>query len=263
VGSCKVSFNSEKMTEGPTARLRALQIEDEFKGKEVKDVLVRSKKVYVDPKCMVGKRLEKATSFGKNILLYIGNYLIRIHLMMYGSIRFEKDYSKPFRQVRLALFFKDKNLVIYNAPIVEIGLKGEIEEKLIRSYGIDPLTNWDKEKLKELLVGEKERKIGDLLLDQRIFNGIGNILRNEILFRARVNPERLVKDLDEREIEAIADFTKELCYRFLELKRRGKGIKNMLLVYNKKKCPICGGGLKFYRQQPNSRKTFVCPNCQR
>jgi len=251
------------MTEGPTARLRAIQIEREFKGEKIKDVLVRSNRVYVDPSRMVGKRLEKATSFGKNILIYLDNFLIRVHLMMYGSIRFENDYSKPFRQVRLVLFFGEKNLVIYNAPIIEVGLREDIEERLFKSYGIDPLTNWNKEELIELMLKKKDRKIGDLLLDQSIFNGIGNILRNEILFRAKVNPDRRVKHLKQEELEAIADFTKELSHKFLELKKEGKGIRGILLVYNKKICPYCGEKLKFYRQEPNFRKTFVCQKCQK
>jgi len=251
------------MTEGPTARLRALQIEERFKGEALQDIFVRSKKIHVEPSLLIGKKLGRATSFGKNILLDFNGYVIRIHLMMYGSIRFEKEYSKPFRQVRLALFFPKENLIVYNAPVIEIDEAKRLEKWLHENYGIDPLTNWDEERLKQLILKEKERKIGDLLLDQSIFNGIGNILRNEILFRAEINPEKKVEEMDIEEIEKLMENTKFLCKKFLELKKKGKGIKPILLVYNRKICPKCGGKLVFYRQEPNKRKTFYCPICQK
>ena len=63
---------------------------------------------------------------------------------------------------------------IYNAPIIEIGKK-DVEKMLLNEYGIDALFNWNEEKLIELIRQNGERKIGDLLLDQHIFAGIGNI----------------------------------------------------------------------------------------
>jgi len=53
------------MTEGPTARLRALQIEERFKGEALQDIFVRSKKIHVEPSLLIGKKLGRATSFGK------------------------------------------------------------------------------------------------------------------------------------------------------------------------------------------------------
>lgn len=250
------------MTEGPTARLRAIQINEEFLGETLQDIFTRSKKLHVKPSMLIGYRLDKATSFGKNILLYFNDYIIRLHLMMYGSIRFEKEYSKPFKRVRLTLFFSKNNLVVYNAPIVEIDKKDRLEERLFSEYGVDPMTNWDEERLIQLILKYKDRKIGDLLLDQKVFNGIGNILRNEILFRAKINPERIIRDIDVEEIKQITYHTQRLSYKFLELKRNRRSIKNILFVYNKKYCPICKDKLVFYRQEPNGRKTFYCPNCQ-
>ncbi len=250
------------MTEGPTARFRAIQIEKRFKGEILQDIFTRSKKAG-KAKNLIGKRLEKATSFGKNILIYFDGYVIRIHLMMYGSIRFEKEYSKPFKQVRLTLFFPHENLVVYNAPVIEIDEAAEMENRLFAEYGIDALTNWNKRRLKEMILKEKERKIGDILLDQRIFNGIGNILRNEILFRAGIMPERKVMELKEDEIDRIMENTRYLSKKFLELKIKGKGIGDILYVYNQKTCKRCGSSIIFYRQEPNKRKTFYCPSCQK
>ncbi len=55
------------MTEGPTARLRAIQIEKEFLGKRLENINIRSKRVFVDPNELVGTRLRRAYTYGKNI----------------------------------------------------------------------------------------------------------------------------------------------------------------------------------------------------
>ena len=248
------------MTEGPTARLRAIQIWNKFGNHIVREIKTKSKKQHVSIDEIIGKKLEKATSYGKNILLYFNGYIIRIHLMMYGSIRYKPE--KPARRLRLHIKFDNGCLFVYNAPIIEIGKK-DVEKMLLNEYGIDALFNWNEEKLIELIRQNGERKIGDLLLDQHIFAGIGNILRNEILFRARINPERKVNELNENEMKAIIQHTKELSHAFLKAKLDGRGIKNMLMVYNRKFCPICKTKLKFYRQEPNKRKTFYCENCQK
>ncbi len=104
-----------------------------------------------------------------------------------------------------------------------------------------------------------------MLLDQSVIAGVGNILRNEILFRAGISPERKVKDLTRDELERIADITKDLSEKFLELKMEKKGIKSLLLVYNRYRgsCIKCGSSIKFYMQKPVNRKTFICEKCQR
>ncbi len=232
------------MTEGPTARLRAIQIEEKFVGHYVTAIETRSKRLHIDYHEIVGKKLEKTTSYGKNILLYFNGYIIRIHLMMYGSIRYER--SKPDRYLRLFISFDNGNLFVYNAPIIEIGNK-EIEENLTKEYGVDPLFNWDEKRLFNLILKNRDRKIGDVLLDQHVFAGVGNILRNEILFRAGISPERMIGDMSEEEIERIILYVKKLSNDFLKNKLKQNSIKNLLLVYNKKLCPICGKPLIFYR----------------
>ena len=95
--------------------------------------------------------------------------------------------------------------------------------------------------------------------------GIGNILRNEILFIARVNPERKAMNLSRGEVERIVVISEKLSREFLNLKLEHKRIKPLLLVYNRygDKCKICGAPIKFYMQKPINRKTFIYGNCQK
>ena len=250
------------MTEGPTARLRAIQIKDRFLDERLEDLRVKSKRVFVNPEDLIGKKLEDAYTYGKNILLDFSPYGIRIHLMMYGSIRFEKEFSKPENRIRLILDFESGRMVVYNAPIVEVNFLENIEDRLSKELGIDPFRNWDEEKLFNILIKNRDRVIGEVLLDQSVFAGVGNILRNEILFRSGIRPDRRISDIPEKKLKLLIRITKRLCEEFLDSKLKGRGIKSLLMVYNSRYCRRCGGKISYYRDEFTGRKTFFCPNCQ-
>ena len=257
------------MVEGPTAKAYALRIRDEFKNEIVRDIFVRSKRIFVPIEELIGKRFLGSDSLGKNIILFLDSLAIRIHLMMFGSIHIyllDEPLLKPIQRVRLHIKGEKKKLVVYNAPIVEIDRSDRILEKLKRDLGPDPLSDmWNREEAIRAIMKFPKEKIGAVLLNQSVIAGIGNILRNEILFRAKVNPERIVANLSREEIEKIVDISVELSKEFLKLKLNRKGIKELLLVYNryKKPCVFCGNPIRFYMQEPIKRKTFVCENCQK
>lgn len=258
------------MVEGPTAKAYAFRICKEFEGELVNDVYVKSlKRVFVPIEALIGKKFLKADSIGKNILLFFNSLAIRVHLMMFGAIhiyRLDEGLLKPFRLIRLLLDGKMKRLVVYNAPIIEVDESDRLLDRLKAQLGPDPLSNdWDRRKAIENLLKLKNEKIGVVLLNQSVIAGVGNILRNEILFRAGVNPEREIQSLTGDEIERILEICESISKEFLDLKLEGRGIKPLLFVYNQfnKNCKICGGRLKFYIQKPIARKTFVCINCQK
>ena len=256
------------MVEGPTAHVYAYRINREFCGEVINDLLIRSKRIYVSPKELIDKKVYNSESFGKNIVLFVNDYAIRLHLMLYGAIHIynlDEKLLKPERQVRLMIIGYNKKLVVYNAPIVEIDFKDRLIKRLNSQLGLDPLRpEWNINEVFKRIKQYSNEKIGVLLLDQSVIAGIGNILRNEILFRARVHPERRVKDLSDEEIVRIITIAEELSKQFLKIKLERKRLKPILYVYNKynKLCKICGSKIRFYFQEPIKRKTFVCEKCQ-
>ncbi|MEM0078704.1 MAG: hypothetical protein QXR78_00310 [Nitrososphaerota archaeon] len=258
------------VVEGPTAKAYAIEICKKFSNERIKGIFVRSRKVFAPVEEIVGRKFVKSDSIGKNILFFFDCHIvIRVHLMMYGVIhvyKADEPLLKPMDRVRLMLIGDSRKIVIYNAPIVEIGLRDQVLGRLKTELGPDPLSDeWDEERVYENITKFREEKIGIVLLNQSVIAGIGNILRNEILFRVGVNPERKVGDLSPEEIHKIIYYAKELSRQYLELKIQGKRIKDILRVYNRFSsiCEICGHPIKFYRQKPINRKTFVCENCQR
>lgn len=79
-------------------------------------------------------------------------------------------------------------------------------------------------------------KIGAFLLEQKYFSGIGNYVRAEALYRAKISPFRLIKDLSDEELKLIL---KEVIYilkeAFHQLKDHGKHIVKK--VYSQKETP--------------------------
>lgn len=258
------------MVEGPTAKAYAIKVNERFGNETIMEVFLRSKRVFVPVEKLIGRKLIKSDSLGKNIIFFFdSDMVIRVHLMMFGVIHvyeIGEPLLKPMERVRLMLTGNNRRLVVYNAPIIEVGRRSNILEQLKTKLGPDPLSGeWSEEQAYKNIMKFRDEKIGVVLLNQSVIAGIGNILRNEILFRAGVNPERRVSELSQDEVRKIIHFARELSEKFLELKLRGKGLGEILYVYNRYSgfCRVCGHPVRFYRQKPINRKTFVCESCQK
>jgi len=257
------------VVEGPTAKAYSIRISREFNGETVNSVLVRSRKLFIDPKELLNRRFSHSDSLGKNILLFFDSIAVRVHLMMYGTIHvymLEEPLQKPIERVRFMVEGLRRKLAVYNAPVVEIDEAENLLRRLKEAVGPDPLSDeWSREEALKRILKFKKEKVGSILLDQKVIAGVGNILRNEILFRAKVSPEREVESLSEEEVERIVELCELLSREFLRLKVEGKSIRQNLYVYNRYRgrCKYCGSPIRFYMQKPINRKTFVCENCQK
>ena len=137
--------------------------------------------------------------------------------------------------------------------------------------GVEPFSSdltlaYLKEKFKT-----RKQTIKQLLLDQEIIVGIGNIYANEILFMAKIHPQKLGKLLTDEEISKIIKYTKVVLEKAISLggttirSYSSSGIsglfQNELLVHTKEKCPVCGRDLKNIKI--GGRSTYYCENCQK
>ncbi len=257
------------MTEGPTARYKAWLVYSKLGGKIVKRISAKSRRVNIDLQELLGKKFTGFDTYGKNILFIFERYGIRLHLMMYGTIHIYgegEELRKDPKLIKLDITLDTHRLVVYNAPIVEIDYAYTLTRRLKKMVGEDPLRDdWDPERAMKLILRNQDKKIGEVLLDQRVIAGVGNILRNEILFRARIHPDRLVRELNKEDVKRIVDISEKLLREWFELKKRGEKISQTILIYGKsgKPCPVCGTPIRFYRQKPHNRRTYFCPKCQK
>jgi endonuclease-8 len=197
-------------------------------------------------------------TWGKQLFFVLDdNRYIRIHLLMFGSYEVNKQ-TKPDRTLRLALRFGNGRVFFYacSVKLIEGDLTKDYDWSAdVMSDAWKPLRT--KKKLKEL----KKTLVCDAMLDQQIFSGVGNIIKNEVLFRIRVHPETIVRKMPEKKISELVKESRRYSFEFLEWKKKFV-LRKHWLVHTKKICVRCNIPLiKKYCGKTN-RRTFFCSNCQ-
>jgi len=169
------------------------------------------------------------------------------------------------------------------AKIVLVDTNKIKELKEIKNLGVDVMSDeFTLKKFQEILEKNSARggsayggkKIRDILMDQQIVSGIGNIYASEILYEAGVFPERLIKSLKKEEIIFIYKSIKKILKKAIKLRgtsdsdyrdTSGKpgGFQKVLKVYQRagKKCLKCGKII--VRLKIGQRSSFHCSKCQK
>ena len=105
-------------------------------------------------------------------------------------------------------------------------------------------------------------EIANVLLDQAIFAGVGNIIKNEVLFRTRTSPFARVGRLSDARLKAIVSDARTFAFRFLELRRRF-ALRKHLKAYNRSACPACARPITRRIHGERRQRTFFCASSQR
>jgi endonuclease-8 len=152
-------------------------------------------------------------------------------------------------------------VVAFSAPIVQLLTASELaNDPVWGNSGPDPLRpDFSRKTFFELMEAQDSRELGEVLLDQKIVAGLGNILRIEILFRSHIHPRRLVRTLSSEEKHELLLWTLRLSKTW---KREMGKQKGWIRIYRKsgQPCPLCGTTIAFFRQA--GRITYACPECQ-
>ncbi len=224
-----------------------------FAGKKVISASGNSKTV--DFSRITGKKVIAFKSWGKHFLICFQGFTIRIHFLMFGTYRINEAKEMP---ARLHLQFANGELNFYTSSI------RIIEEPLdeVYDWSADVLNeNWDASKAIAKLKKIPDALVCDALLNQDIFAGVGNIIKNEVLFRIRVHPQSLVGKLPLKKRKELVREAVQYSYDFLEWKKAFV-LKKHWLAHTKKICPRCEIPLiKAYLGKTN-RRSFFCNNCQ-
>jgi len=240
------------MPEGPSI-LILREAAARFRGKTVRKASGNSK---LDLARMEARRIMSIRSWGKHFLIEFRSFSLRVHLMMFGSYRI--DERKPAATPRLSLVFDDGELNFYTCSLKYI------EEPLDEAYdwsGDVLSATWDPAKARRKLKAQPEALVCDVLLDQNVFAGVGNIIKNEVLFRIRVHPESRIGELPPRKLGDLIREARQYSFDFLAWKKAFV-LKKHWLVHNKKTCPACDGLLTRAYLGKTQRRSFFCERCQ-
>src|SRR5690606_29674099 len=100
------------------------------------------------------------------------------------------------------------------------------------------------------------------LLDQNIFAGVGNIIKNEVLFRTHIHPQNTIGKLPDEVLKDLINEASNYSFDFLKWKKEYT-LKKHWLAHTKRICPRDGTPLMKEYLGKTKRRTFYCEVCQR
>jgi len=239
------------------------------------------------------KKITNISRYAKYLIIELNNleYLI-FHFGMSGTLHLKKNsnikstnlsfYSSqnlPNKHNHVELIFKNFK-IIYNDPR-RFGYIKLIKSKLelgsfISKIGLEPLdSKFNILYLKKKLFN-RNKNIKNILLDQKIISGIGNIYASEILFHSRLNPLKKGKKIKINELKLLVKFSKRVLHNAIS--KGGSSIRdfkntdgssglfqNEFKVYNKENfiCPNYKCKFKIIKINISNRSSFYCLNCQK
>jgi endonuclease-8 len=239
------------MPEGPSIVILK-ELVQSFKGKKVLEVDGNSKQ---DIQRIAGKKITDFKSWGKHFLICFRGFSVRIHFMLFGSYRINE---RKETKARLAMRFKEGEINFYTCSVQFI----EEDVNTIYDWTSDVMSDsWDRQKALNKLKSTPETLACDALLDQNIFAGVGNIIKNEVLFRIRLHPESEVGSVPGELIDQLIAESRNYSFDFLEWKKAFV-LKKHWLAHTKKICSRCNIPLIKKYAGKTKRRTFFCTNCQ-
>jgi endonuclease-8 len=206
---------------------------------------------------LIGQRITSLNTWGKHFLILFEDCTVRIHYLMFGN--FYLDSKHPEKQPKLAMEFSNGEWNNYNcaAKILE----GRDMDALY-DWSTDVMQeSWDPDKAKKKLKAKPNMMVSDALLDQTIFSGVGNIIKNEVLYRIQLHPESTIGALPVKKLNALIQEAKQYSFDFYQWKKEGT-LKKHWLAHTKKQCERCQLPLIKQHTGITPRRSFFCSNCQ-
>ncbi len=229
---------------------------------------------------LVGKECKEPFRIGKYILIPINNnFILLIHLGMSGRLRIFNKHPIYKKHDHFSMCLNAKHWIVYSDPrrfgFIDLFNKKSLKNHfLLKNLGMDALsnelnTNWLLEKFKN-----KKTSIKNVLLNQNILAGIGNIYCNEILFAAKIHPNRLASSIEKENVEKLIFFIKNILKNAIKaggttikdhLNPNGEigYFKNELKVYGKLKMGCVDCKQKIKEKKISGRSTYYCSFCQK
>lgn len=240
------------MPEGPSI----LILKEKLSSFEGKKVIEASGTAKIDLNRINGKKIIALQSWGKHFLICFNGFFVRIHLLMFGTYRInERRDSVP--RLRLS-FSKDEEINFYTCHVLM--LEGSPEDTYDMESDIMSGT-WNPKKAEKKLKALVNGNVSDALLNQEIFSGVGNIIKNETLFLTRIHPKSIVGNLPPKKLKELIHQAETYTWDFYKWKKVNQ-LSRHFQVYERKICPRCNIPLKKESIGKGKRLTIFCDNCQ-
>jgi endonuclease-8 len=273
------------MPEGDTIFRAARTLHRAMAGKPIvhfESVFPALTRVHVDAP-LTAQTIDSVSASGKHLLMaFSGGLVLRTHMRMNGSwhiYRPGEAWQRPRRDMRIVVATADFVAVGFNIPVAELVAARDLgRHRELRQLGPDLLAeSFDAAEALRRMKARPAEAIADVLLNQRVMAGIGNVYKSEVLFACRVNPFTAVGHLGDPALESLITTARRLLLANVHSSlapmttytgyRRTTNRDNpseRLWVYGRagKPCRRCGTSVKIDTQGTDARLTYWCPACQ-
>jgi len=269
--------NSPAVPEGNVIHNQARRLRTLFRGSKVQ-VDSPQGRFLADAKKINGRTLDKVEAHGKHLFLRFEDLWVHVHLGLFGKWRIAKGQApEPFGQIRMRLRNDDGYAELRGPTVCEL-LDEDAKKAAVARIGPDPIKKSDPTPAWNR-VERSSAPIGALLMDQRVFAGVGNIYRAEVLFRHNISPFRPGKKISRGEFDAMWD---DLVVLMTQGTKRGRidtvraehlpeimGRRpredrhgGEVYVYRRagQECHLCGDEVQI--AEMGARKLYWCNTCQ-
>jgi endonuclease VIII len=262
------------MPEGDTVHRTARVLGRELQGRALERIFVRDRGDVTE---LAGRTIERVEARGKHLLVHIGDdWVLRIHLGMKGRWLRRHVRERMPTHATAILVVGETAYICDGAFTAELMRTAALRtHPRLGRLGPDLLADppdINEAVRRALLPAYASREVGDLVMDQRVVAGIGNVYKSEVLFECRVHPRMHMRDLSAAIMTEVFTRATELMRLNLltrrrtavPLRRRPTPSSHRLWVYRRsgKPCLDCGTPIQRFMQGDMHRSTYFCPNCQ-
>ena len=230
---------------------------------------------------VAGRRVEAVTARGKHLLItFSGDLVLHTHMRMNGSWHVYKPgerWRAPRHDMRIRIATATVEAVAFNMPVAEFLTADALRRhEVIQSLGPDLADpSFDREEVRRRMATIPDTELHDGLLNQRVLAGIGNVLKSETLFVARLNPFMRVGQLRDEDFDRLVSAVRRLMTMnttesAIIPRAYGRATtgsldpRAKLFVYGRsgKACRRCGTAVSVKKTGTDARLTYWCPRCQ-
>lgn len=201
-----------------------------------------------------GRKLNDIRTWGKHLLFIFANGTVRIHLGLFGDILVDER-----KTVNRSFYLQFAQGEINGYVVKATKLKASPEE--VYDWRTDILSDaFDGAYVKSLLKQQEGKHIESVLMDQNIFTGSGNIIRNEALYQAGIHPMSITGKIPSAKVTRLIREVTRFAAKWYQHMETGKRLN--FAVYHREYAPD-GSEVSIKIISASKRKVFFSEHRQK
>jgi len=269
------------MVEGPGCKLKGEKMKGKVVGQKV--VHVAGNAIENRPKRdlekptpfhqLIGTRITDVKTLGKELFIFFSSETcLRVHFLMAGFVRYNEQSEDPDESARKKVPERprlelqlDKDVVALYQCSAEVRDGKQTFERWEAMINLDicwPEFNSQRAVQEIMNARNADRLICDVILDQEVLPGVGNIIKNEALFDAGINPLSKVSELTSTHVTRLVKMNRDFSLIFYDCRKTGKPLHKFYKMYRFSSCKQCQTKVVKCKPGEYERGTYFCPKCQ-